>query len=167
MPANVSVRVHHCTWIIRIREPDFSEHFGWIEILFVALVAFGFGFYQLWSVNREIARDKEKKEREREIEKQKEESEKIAAQAAKTARKTVMSKVSRELMRNRTAGEYSSYNERLYAEASQRSEAKKETTRGTRRYGAVRYESSSSASCWPNARAWPTSSSPKSGSSHM
>ena len=74
----------------------------------------------------------EKKEREREIEKQKEESEKIAAQAAKTARKTVMSKVSRELMRNRTAGEYSSYNERLYAEASQRSEAKKETARRAR-----------------------------------
>ncbi|WP_120077889.1 hypothetical protein [Aurantiacibacter odishensis] len=42
---------------------NFTENFGWIEIVFVALVAFGFGFYQLWSVNREIARDKEKKER--------------------------------------------------------------------------------------------------------
>lgn len=42
---------------------QFSEHFGWVEILFTALVAFGFGFYQLWSVNREIARDKEAKER--------------------------------------------------------------------------------------------------------
>ena len=40
-----------------------AEHFGWIEILFVATVAFGFGFYQLWSVNREIARDREAKER--------------------------------------------------------------------------------------------------------
>ena len=74
----------------------------------------------------------EKKEREREIEKQKEESEKIAAQAAKTARKSVMSKVSRELMRNRTAGEYSTYNERLYAEASQRTEARKEMARRAR-----------------------------------
>ena len=43
---------------------QFSEHFGWVEILFTALVAFGFGFYQLWSVNREIKRDKEKKEAE-------------------------------------------------------------------------------------------------------
>lgn len=40
-----------------------GEHFGWVEIVFTALVAFGFGFYQLWSVNREIARDKEKKRR--------------------------------------------------------------------------------------------------------
>lgn len=39
-----------------------GEHFGWIEIVFVAVVAFGFGFYQLWSVNREIRRDKESKE---------------------------------------------------------------------------------------------------------
>ncbi len=40
---------------------NFSEHFGWVEIAFTALVAFSFGFYQLWSVNREIKRDKEKK----------------------------------------------------------------------------------------------------------
>ncbi|WP_454599178.1 hypothetical protein [Qipengyuania sp. SM2507] len=39
-----------------------AENFGWIEILFTAAVALGFGFYQLWSVNREIARDKEAKE---------------------------------------------------------------------------------------------------------
>lgn len=39
------------------------EHFGWIEIVLVAVVAFGFGFYQLWSVNREIRRDREAKER--------------------------------------------------------------------------------------------------------
>ena len=74
----------------------------------------------------------EKKERERTIEKQKEESEVMAAQAAKNTRKSVMSKVSRELMRNRTAGEYSSYNERLYAEASQRMEARKEMSRRAR-----------------------------------
>lgn len=37
------------------------EHFGWIEIILVAMVAFGFGFWQLWSVNREIRRDKENK----------------------------------------------------------------------------------------------------------
>lgn len=38
-----------------------AENFGWIEIAFVALVAFSFGFYQLWSVNREIKRDREAK----------------------------------------------------------------------------------------------------------
>ncbi len=41
---------------------DFSEHFGWVEIVFTAVIALGFGFYQLWSVNREIAKDKEKAE---------------------------------------------------------------------------------------------------------
>jgi hypothetical protein len=40
-----------------------QENFGWIEIVLVATVAFGFGFYQLWSVNREIRRDREAKER--------------------------------------------------------------------------------------------------------
>ena len=39
-----------------------AENFGWIEILFTATVALGFGIYQLWSVNREIARDREAKE---------------------------------------------------------------------------------------------------------
>ena len=38
-----------------------SENFGWIEILFTALVAFGFGGYQYWSVSREIERDKQAK----------------------------------------------------------------------------------------------------------
>lgn len=38
--------------------------YGWIEIVFTATVALGWGFYQLWSVNREIAKDKEKKQRE-------------------------------------------------------------------------------------------------------
>lgn len=37
-----------------------SENFGWIEIVFTAAVALSFGFYQLWSVNREIRRDREK-----------------------------------------------------------------------------------------------------------
>ena len=40
------------------------QNYGWIEIVFTATVAFGWGFYQLWSVNREIAKDKEKKQRE-------------------------------------------------------------------------------------------------------
>ena len=35
-----------------------SENFGWIEIAFTAVVALGFGIYQIWSVNREIAADK-------------------------------------------------------------------------------------------------------------
>jgi hypothetical protein len=35
-------------------------NWGWIEIVFVAVVALGIGFWQLWSVNREIARDKKK-----------------------------------------------------------------------------------------------------------
>ncbi|QZH75046.1 MAG: hypothetical protein JY451_15610 [Erythrobacter sp.] len=38
-----------------------GENFGWIEILFTASIALGFGFYQLWSVNREIAREKQAK----------------------------------------------------------------------------------------------------------
>ena len=38
-----------------------SEHFGWVEIVFTAVIALGFGVYQLWSVNREIAKDKAKK----------------------------------------------------------------------------------------------------------
>lgn len=33
---------------------------GIIEIIFSGAVALGIGFYQLWSVNREIAKDKEK-----------------------------------------------------------------------------------------------------------
>lgn len=42
-----------------------ATHFGWIEILLSALIAFGFGGYQLWSVNREIARDRAKREADR------------------------------------------------------------------------------------------------------
>ena len=36
------------------------DNLGWIEIVFSGAVALGFGFWQLWSINREIARDKEK-----------------------------------------------------------------------------------------------------------
>ena len=39
---------------------NFTENFGWLEVVFSGAVALGFGFYQLWSVNREIKRDKEK-----------------------------------------------------------------------------------------------------------
>lgn len=38
-----------------------SQHFGWIELVFTSVIAFGFGFYQLWSVNREIRQDKAKR----------------------------------------------------------------------------------------------------------
>lgn len=38
-----------------------TENFGWIEIVFTAAVALGFGGYQLWSVNREIAEDRKRK----------------------------------------------------------------------------------------------------------
>lgn len=33
--------------------------FGLLELISSGAVALGFGFWQLWSVNREIARDKE------------------------------------------------------------------------------------------------------------
>jgi hypothetical protein len=36
------------------------DNLGWVEIVFSGAVALGFGFWQLWSVNREIAKDKEK-----------------------------------------------------------------------------------------------------------
>lgn len=35
------------------------ENLGFIEIIFSGAVALGFGVWQLWSVNREIAKDKE------------------------------------------------------------------------------------------------------------
>lgn len=38
------------------------DNLGWIEIVFVGVVALGIGFWQLWSVNREIAKDKAAKE---------------------------------------------------------------------------------------------------------
>ena len=36
------------------------ENLGFIEIIFSGAVALGFGVWQLWSVNREIAKDKAK-----------------------------------------------------------------------------------------------------------
>jgi hypothetical protein len=35
-----------------------GQNFGWIEIPVFAAIALGFGGWQLWSVNREIARDR-------------------------------------------------------------------------------------------------------------
>lgn len=35
------------------------DNLGWIEIVFFGVIALGFGFWQLWSINREIAKDKE------------------------------------------------------------------------------------------------------------
>ncbi len=43
----------------------FSEHYGWVEIVFTALVALGFGIWQYWSVSREIKRDKDAKRTDR------------------------------------------------------------------------------------------------------
>ncbi len=37
---------------------------NWIEPAFMAVAALGFGAYQIWSVNREIRRNKEKNARE-------------------------------------------------------------------------------------------------------
>jgi hypothetical protein len=34
------------------------QNYGWIEIVFTAVIAFGFGIWQLWSVNREIVSDR-------------------------------------------------------------------------------------------------------------
>jgi hypothetical protein len=53
-----------------------------------------------------------------------------AADAEARARRTkVMSRVSRELMQNRTAGDYASYNERLYAEGARRAQAREAAVR--------------------------------------
>jgi hypothetical protein len=41
-----------------------NDNYGWIEIVFIAVVALGLGFWQLWSVTREIKRDREKKGKE-------------------------------------------------------------------------------------------------------
>lgn len=37
--------------------------YGLVELLFSGAVALGLGFWQLWSVNREIRRDREKAKR--------------------------------------------------------------------------------------------------------
>jgi hypothetical protein len=36
------------------------DNLGWIEIIVTGAIALGLGFWQLWSINREIAKDKEK-----------------------------------------------------------------------------------------------------------
>jgi len=36
------------------------DSLGWIEIVVSGAIALGLGFWQLWSINREIAKDKEK-----------------------------------------------------------------------------------------------------------
>ncbi len=36
------------------------DNLGFIEIIFSGAIALGIGFWQLWSVNKEIAKDKEK-----------------------------------------------------------------------------------------------------------
>lgn len=41
-----------------------SDNLGWIEIIFVAVIALGVGFWQLFSINREIRRDRERKQQE-------------------------------------------------------------------------------------------------------
>jgi hypothetical protein len=41
-------------------EPSAFDNMGWIEIVFGGIVTLGFGFWQLWSINREIAKDKKK-----------------------------------------------------------------------------------------------------------
>jgi hypothetical protein len=35
------------------------DSLGWIEIIVTGAIALGLGFWQLWSINREIAKDKE------------------------------------------------------------------------------------------------------------
>lgn len=63
-----------------------------------------------------------KKEKAEQLAVLKEAAQKAADAEARSRSTKVMSRVSRELMQNRTAGEYSSYNERLYAEGAQRAE---------------------------------------------
>jgi hypothetical protein len=35
-----------------------AQNFGWIELVAFGVIALGFGFWQLRSINREIERDK-------------------------------------------------------------------------------------------------------------
>jgi hypothetical protein len=41
-------------------EPSPWSNLGFVEIIFSGAVALGFGFWQLWSINKEIAKDKAK-----------------------------------------------------------------------------------------------------------
>ena len=36
------------------------DNFGFVEIIVTGAIALGLGFWQHWSINREIAKDKEK-----------------------------------------------------------------------------------------------------------
>lgn len=38
-------------------------YYGWIEVVVIGTIALGLGFWQLWSVNREIRKDREKRDR--------------------------------------------------------------------------------------------------------
>lgn len=35
-----------------------DQHYGWVEVVFTTVVVLGLAVWQLWSVNREIKRDK-------------------------------------------------------------------------------------------------------------
>ena len=65
-----------------------------------------------------------KKEKAEALLKLKEAAQKAADAEARARSTKVMSRASRELMQNRTAGDYASYNERLYAEGAQRAVAR-------------------------------------------
>lgn len=41
---------------------NLGQNLGWLEMVFFGVTALGWGFWQLWSVNREIAEDKAKRE---------------------------------------------------------------------------------------------------------
>jgi hypothetical protein len=38
------------------------NYYGWVEVIVVGAIALGLGFWQLWSVNREIRKDRERKD---------------------------------------------------------------------------------------------------------
>lgn len=40
-----------------------AENFGWIELVVFGVIALGFGFWQLRSINKEISRDKAAKDK--------------------------------------------------------------------------------------------------------
>ncbi|GLR47730.1 hypothetical protein [Sphingomonas astaxanthinifaciens] len=39
-----------------------TNNYGWVEVIVVGAIALGLGFWQLWSVNREIRKDRERKD---------------------------------------------------------------------------------------------------------
>lgn len=50
-------------------EPSAWDNLGFVEIIFSGAIALGLGFWQLWSINREIAKDKEKAAKKEELSK--------------------------------------------------------------------------------------------------